>query len=90
MLALTATAVPRVQQDIIKRMQMQKGLTVAKKSFDRPNLKITIRRKPITGNPFDALVTEIATAFAKLDNKAYTQAKSTIVYCATKKEVEMI
>lgn len=35
-------------------------------------------------------MTEIATAFAKLDNKAYTQAKSTIVYCATKKEVEMI
>jgi len=90
LLALTATAVPRVQQDIIKKMQMKRGLTVAKKSFDRPNLKITIRRKPITGNPFDALVTDIATAFAKLDNKSYTQAKSTIVYCATKKEVEQI
>jgi ATP-dependent DNA helicase RecQ len=90
--ALTATAVPRVQKDIIKNLQMRKGTTVAKKSFDRSNLKITIRRKPITGNygVFDALVRDIATAFSKLGKNAYTQAKSTIVYCATKKEVEEI
>lgn len=92
LLALTATAVPRVQKDIIKNLQMKQGTTIAKKSFDRPNLKITIRRKPITGNygVFDALVKDIAAAVLKLGNKAYTQAKSTIVYCATKKEVEEI
>jgi superfamily II DNA helicase RecQ len=70
---------------------MKQGTTIAKKSFDRSNLKITVRRKPMTGNHgvFDALVGDIATAFSRLGNKAYTQAKSTIVYCATKKEVEM-
>jgi len=92
LVALTATAVPRVQKDIIKNLQMRPGTTIAKKSFDRSNLKITIRRKPITGSygVFDGLVKDIAAAFLKLGNKAYTQGKSTIVYCATKKEVEEI
>ncbi|KAL7497312.1 hypothetical protein ACHAWT_005759 [Skeletonema menzelii] len=92
LVALTATAVPRVQEDIIKNLQLRQGTTIAKKSFDRSNLKITIRRKPITGNyaVFDELVQDIAVAFLKLGNKAYTQGKSTIVYCATKKEVEEI
>lgn len=92
LVALTATAVPRVQKDIIKNLRLRQGTTIAKKSFDRSNLKITIRRKPITGNyaVFDALVKDIAAAYLKLGNKAHTQGKSTIVYCATKKEVEEI
>lgn len=92
LVALTATAVPRVQKDIIKNLRLRHGTTIAKKSFDRSNLKITIRRKPITGNygVFDALVKDIAAAYLKLGSKAYTQGKSTIVYCATKKEVEEI
>ena len=91
LLALTATAVPRVQNDIIKTLQMS-YCTISKKSFDRSNLKITIRRKPITGynGVFDSLVKDIAIAVTKYGQKAYTQAKSTIVYCATKKEVEDI
>ncbi|KAL7552803.1 hypothetical protein ACHAWF_016059 [Thalassiosira exigua] len=91
-LALTATAVPRVQQDIIKNLQMRPGATVAKRSFDRPNLKISIRRKPRNGpqGAFERMVKEMAKVVAKqgATSKGIIGAKSTIVYCSTKREVE--
>lgn len=106
-MALTATAVPRVQQDIVSNLQMQRNATVAKKSFDRPNLKIVIRRKPRNGplGAFEQLTKEMAADIVKQggsihnkkvrvrvihSNKVNISGKSTIVYCATKKEVEDI
>jgi RecQ family ATP-dependent DNA helicase len=88
-LALTATAVPRVQSDIVNKLCMQPYPTIAKKSFDRPNLKITIRRKPRNGpvGAFEGLAKEMASSIAS--NKSVVgSGKSTIVYCSTKKEVE--
>mmetsp|Transcript_8488 Transcript_8488/g.18994 ORF Transcript_8488/g.18994 Transcript_8488/m.18994 type:complete len:1008 (-) Transcript_8488:186-3209(-) len=96
-LALTATAVPRVQLDIVKNLQMRPDTTIAKKSFDRPNLKIVIRRKPRNGplGAFEEMVKEMAKAIVKQgginnNSRAVISGKSTIVYCSTKKEVEDI
>ena len=88
-LALTATAVPRVQRDIATNLRMQPDATMVKKSFDRTNLKITIRRKPRNGHhgAFDGLAGEMAKAILKQGNAS---GKSTIVYCSTKKEVEEV
>ncbi|KAL3779266.1 hypothetical protein HJC23_009203 [Cyclotella cryptica] len=85
-LALTATAVPRVQRDILTNLHMHPSeATIVKKSFDRPNLKIVIRRKPKNGPmaALDAVVKELAKGEGKM-------ARSTIVYCATRREVEEI
>lgn len=59
--------------------------TIVKKSFDRLNLKIVIRRKPKHGPmaALDALVKDTAKGEGM-------GAKSTIVYCATRREVEEI
>ena len=43
-MALTATAVPRVRGDIAKSLRMQ-GPYVAMGSFDRPNLSLAVRTK---------------------------------------------
>lgn len=97
LLALTATAVPRVQQDIVKNLQMQPDATIAKKSFDRTNLKIVIRRKPRNGahGAFEPMAKEMAKAIVKqgISNssaRAIISGKSTIVYCSTRNEVEDI
>ena len=97
-LALTATAVPRVQLDIVKNLQLKPDATQSKKSFDRPNLKIVIRRKPRNTRAFDSLTNEIAMAIVKQGGSSILSSKSkinisgmsTIVYCETKKEVEQI
>ena len=57
MLALTATALPRVQQDIFSSLLLRVGpggdsgpdLLIARGSCDRPNLSISAYRKPATG-----------------------------------------
>lgn len=88
LLALTATAVPRVQKDIVTKLCMRPSPTIAKKSFDRPNLKIAIRRKPRNGpvGAFEGITKEMATSI--LSKSVVGSGKSTIVYCSTKKEVE--
>ena len=47
-LALTATAVPRVQSDIFRSLQLRNPL-VSMKSFDRENLIISVKSKPSGG-----------------------------------------
>lgn len=98
LLALTATAVPRVQRDIVKNLHMQPDATIAKKSFDRPNLKIVIRRKPSNGalGAFDQIAKDMAKALVKqgltsnTSKVVHVSGKSTIVYCSTRNEVEDI
>ena len=99
LLALTATAVPRVQRDIVRNLRMRPDATIAKRSFDRANLKISVRGKPRNGphGAFEPLAEELARALVRQGGTARnatktpgTAGKSTIVYCATKKEVEDI
>lgn len=74
-IALTATATPKVQQDIIKNLDIPNA-TVFKSSFDRPNLYYEIR--PKTEN-----VVKDVIKFIKSNT-----GKSGIVYCMSRKKVE--
>ncbi len=75
-IALTATATPKVQQDIIKNLQMSDA-TLYKSSFNRPNLFYEIRPKR------DVLKEIIR--FIKQNT-----GKSGIIYCLSRKKVEEV
>ncbi len=74
-IALTATATPKVQHDIQKNLGML-GATVFKSSFNRPNLYYEVRSK--TNNVDKDIIKYIR-------NQA---GKSGIIYCLSRKKVE--
>jgi len=73
--ALTATATEKVQEDIIKNLGIQ-GATVFKDSFNRPNLYYEVRTKT---KQVDSDIIK----FIKSN-----EGKSGIVYCLSRKKVE--
>lgn len=75
-IALTATATPKVQQDILKNLGMQ-GASVFKDSFNRANLYYEIRPKKDINKEIIKFVRQ-------------HQGKSGIVYCQSRKKVEEI
>ncbi len=75
-IALTATATPKVQQDIQKNLQMNNA-TIFKSSFNRSNLFYEVRAKR-------NVIKEIV-KFVKQN-----QGKSGIVYCLSRKKVEEV
>jgi ATP-dependent DNA helicase RecQ len=75
-IALTATATPKVQQDIQKNLQMNNA-SLFKSSFNRPNLFYEIRAKR-------DVIKEIV-RYAKMNN-----GKSGIIYCLSRKKVEEV
>jgi ATP-dependent DNA helicase RecQ len=75
-IALTATATPKVQQDIIKNLQMTEA-TLFKSSFNRPNLFYEIR-------PKRDVVKEIIRYIKQ------NTGKSGIIYCLSRKKVEEV
>jgi ATP-dependent DNA helicase RecQ len=75
-IALTATATPKVQQDIQKNLQMNNA-TVFKSSFNRSNLFYEVRAKR-------NVIKEIV-RFVKQN-----QGKSGIIYCLSRKKVEEV
>lgn len=79
-LALTATAVPRVQNDILSSLRLRQPY-IAKQTFDRTNLAISVVKKHRGG-----LRATMETVLPKL----LDQKSSTIIYAATKSEVEDI
>ena len=74
-IALTATATPKVQQDIQKNLNMMDA-TVFKASFNRPNLYYEVRAK--TKNASRDIIKYIKGQ----------QGKSGFVYCLSRKKVE--
>jgi ATP-dependent DNA helicase RecQ len=74
-IALTATATPKVQHDIQKNLNILDA-TVFKSSFDRPNLYYEIR--PKTKNVIRNIIKYIKS----------NSGKSGIVYCLSRKKVE--
>jgi ATP-dependent DNA helicase RecQ len=76
-IALTATATPKVEQDILKNLKIE-GADVYKSSFDRPNLYYEVR--PKTKNVNKDIIRYIKTQ----------PGKSGIVYCLSRKKVEEI
>ena len=73
--ALTATATPKVQEDILKNLGMLEA-NVFKSSFNRPNLYYEVR--PKTKNVDVDII-----RFVKQNSK-----KSGIIYCLSRKKVE--
>ncbi|WP_124980906.1 DNA helicase RecQ [Nonlabens xiamenensis] len=74
-IGLTATATPKVQEDILKNLQIPDATTF-KASFNRPNLFYEVR-------PKTAQVDADITRFIKQN-----EGKSGIVYCLSRKRVE--
>lgn len=74
-IGLTATATPKVQEDILKNLAMQDATTF-KASFNRPNLYYEVRPKT------KSVDTDI-TRFVKQH-----EGKSGIIYCLSRKRVE--
>jgi len=75
-IALTATATPKVQHDIQKNLGMQTGAAVYKSSFNRPNLYYEVR--PKTKNTDHDIIRFIR----------QHSGKSGIIYCLSRKKVE--
>ena len=76
-IALTATATPKVQSDILKNIQITDA-DIFKSSFNRPNLYYEVR--PKTDQVNNDLI-----KFIKIN-----QGKSGIIYCLSRKKVEEI
>lgn len=74
--ALTATATPKVQQDILKNLCIPDA-TVFKASFNRPNLYYEVRSK-----------VEASKQIIKYIRK--NQGKSGIIYCLSRKQTEAL
>ena len=74
-IALTATATPKVQKDIQKNLDIV-GATVFKSSFNRPNLYYEVRPKT---SDVDKEVVKYVRSM---------EGKSGIIYCLSRKEVE--
>ena len=87
--ALTATAIPRVQSDIISSLRLRNP-TISQQSFDRPNLIISIKRKPASGAYRTALQPLVQELKSKYTKKSITNNDSTIIYCRTQKFVEEV
>lgn len=77
LIGLTATATPKVQEDILKNLQIPNATTY-KASFNRPNLYYEVRPKT---DQVDADITR----FIKQND-----GKSGIVYCLSRKRVEQL
>jgi ATP-dependent DNA helicase RecQ len=73
-IALTATATPKVQEDIMKNLDIQDA-TVYKSSFNRPNLYYEVRTKQNAVKEIIKFIRQNA-------------GKSGIVYCLSRKKVE--
>lgn len=73
-LALTATATPEVQADIIKTLGIEAGRNFVR-GFDRSNLRLSVREVG-SGKEKDALLPQLC------------QEGTTLVYCSTRKSVE--
>jgi len=78
LLTLTASATPKVQQDIIRNLQMENA-KIFISSFNRPNLYYEVRPKPA-----DQLVLHKEIIRFIKENSG----KSGIIYCLTRKRVE--
>jgi RecQ family ATP-dependent DNA helicase len=84
-LALTATAVPRVQDDIITSLSMRDKYLKLAMSFDRTNLKIKIATK--TGG----LAKTLKPLLDALNDASLRRSQqSTIVYAPTRNDVESV
>eukprot|EP00505_MAST-04D_sp_SCG-Rhode-Island_P003590 Stramenopile-MAST_4_protein_3590 len=81
LLALTATATPRVRDDIVRNLRMRSDFVATKLSFNRPNLMYEVRSKTSHGKVLDEI--------AALIKQKYW-GKCGIVYCLSRKNCEEV
>ncbi|MGB3183709.1 MAG: DNA helicase RecQ [Cyclobacteriaceae bacterium] len=79
-IALTATATPKVQLDIQRNLQMEEA-DLYKSSFNRENLYYEVRNKPKKTNDLQKQVIRYVKAHKN---------KSGIIYCLSRKKVEEV
>jgi RecQ family ATP-dependent DNA helicase len=84
LVCLTATAVPRVRDNIIQNLKMRSPV-LSIKSFDRPNLAISVMRRPDKTPKMLELIVKTVRPKSVLD-----QIPSTIVYCSTVRDAEKL
>ena len=77
--ALTATADPRVRDDIVQRLELHNP-TVHVAGFDRPNLRFEVARVSNLKEKFEGITNQLREL----------KDESAIVYCGTRKRVEEI
>lgn len=78
-IALTASATPKVQDDILKNLNIESA-NVFKSSFDRPNLYYDVKPKISNSKAIKDII-----SFIKKQS-----GKSGIIYCLTRKKVEEV
>eukprot|EP00930_Biecheleria_cincta_P039768 TRINITY_DN27305_c0_g2_i1.p1 TRINITY_DN27305_c0_g2~~TRINITY_DN27305_c0_g2_i1.p1 ORF type:complete len:919 (+),score=196.92 TRINITY_DN27305_c0_g2_i1:49-2805(+) len=78
-MSLTATAVPRVRDDIIEQLDLQPDKLLSCSSFDRDNLALSCSRKTSKAKDLDRIAKEIA-----------KDGGATIVYAPTQAEVDSL
>jgi len=83
--ALTATAVERVQQDIVSSLGMMNPF-ISRFSFRRANLTLRCQRKIGTGGAS----VHMASLLSAFKTKGPSSLSSTLIYCPTKRDVESI
>ena len=82
-IAATATAIPRTQQDIITNLCLRNPI-VYQKSFDRNNLKISVKRKDGISTAMEPLIQHYSISSGRQSND------STIIYVPTRNDVEQV
>jgi ATP-dependent DNA helicase RecQ len=85
--ALTATAVPRVQTDILSSLRLREP-NVVKQSFDRENLIVSVKRKPAGG--YRSALKSFVQEMKDLKKSKSVSRSSTIIYCPTQGQVEEV
>lgn len=87
MIALTATATPRVMDEIARSLELR-APTIVRGDFRRPNL--TFEVATITGGGEDARVAATIAALERAGLRQRTGAGRAIVYCSTRKTAEQV
>lgn len=82
-MALTATATPRVSDDIVKQLGMRNAV-VFTSSFNRPNLYYSVLKKG------KKVVEEMAQRIVKMQYDPFTFLQPGIVYCLSRNDCEKV
>ncbi len=85
MMALTATATPRVVKEIISGLAL-KQVQVIRADFARPNLHFSVRHE----SSHDDRISHVAALLEKHELRGNTGSGRAIIYCASRKKVETV
>lgn len=85
MMALTATATPRVVDEIVKGLEMRKAKVICG-DFARPNLHFSVSHE----TNHDARVEQVIAILDKANLRTDSGAGKAIIYCASRKKCETV